>query len=360
MNLNKIKKKRILIDLERLKYINTGLGQVCLNFGKELAKYQSEKIEFVFLVPRKYKGFFGNNISYEVVSIKRKFFSFLCSNYDLWYSIHQDSKYFPSKSSTPYVLTVHDLNFIKEKTAKKVSKRLKRLQRRIDRAVEIVTISDYTKKELLKQINYLAEKKIRTIYNGIKITEFDNSEKPNYVPKGDILFTLGVIKPKKNQKVLVDFIQNLPKIYKLIIAGNDSSRYAEEIKKEIFKKGLQNRIILSGEISNKDKYWLYKNSFAVLFPSLYEGMGMPPIEAMRFGKPVFVSKKSSIPEICGENAFYWENFEPNYMSSFFLKNTEEFYSDINNSLKRVNYSNKFNWSENTKKYFEIFMQVLQI
>ncbi len=76
---------------------------------------------------------------------------------------------------------------------------------------------------------------------------------------------------------------------------------------------------MPGQISDEDKYWFLKNCKAVLFPSKFEGMGIPPIEAMRFGKPVFASASSSIPEICEDNAFYWENFNPEDMKKSIKK-----------------------------------------
>ena len=79
-------------------------------------------------------------------------------------------------------------------------------------------------------------------------------------------------------------------------------------------KGLEERIILPGEISDMDKYWLYKNCEAFVFPSMYEGFGLPVIEAMNFGKPVFLSTFSSLPEVGGKYALYWENFDSQLMN----------------------------------------------
>ena len=83
----------VLIDLDRLKDLNTGLGQVAEFFGDEISKIKDENFRFTLLVPAKFKGYFGNSVDYEVVSLKRRYFPSLCRKYDLWYTIHQDSFY---------------------------------------------------------------------------------------------------------------------------------------------------------------------------------------------------------------------------------------------------------------------------
>jgi glycosyltransferase involved in cell wall biosynthesis len=353
-------KKRILIDLERLKYVHTGLGQVCLNFGHEIACRLSDRFDITLLVPRVYAHSFGEGVRYETVTIWRKYFPFLFSAYDLWYAIHQDSNYFPSNSKTPYVLTVHDLNFMNEKSPKKAKKRLKRLKRRTERAIRITTISEFTRSQLTAHITSLETKLIKVIYNGIEVKDFPDAPRPDYITEQRFLFSLGVIRPKKNQKVLIEFIKTLDEDTVLVLAGNKEGWYAKEIEDEITFKNLSKRVIMPGEISDQDKSWLYRNAYAVVFPSLYEGMGMPPIEAMRYGKPVFVSKSSSIPEICKEHAYYWENFDPDEMAVFFREKTEQFYSDPINSQTIKNYAERFRWDRNVEHYLRLFEEVLNV
>lgn len=352
-------KKNILIDLDRLKNINTGLGQVALFFGEHLSKLNNQDIKFTFLVPKKYDGFFGNTIDYEIVSLKRRYFPFLCKKYDLWYSLHQDSAFLPARKNTPLILTIHDLNFLSEKTPAKAKKRLKKLQKKIDRATVITVISEFTKQEVKKHLR-TGDKLIQVIYNGVEIKQFKGVIKPKYIPTGDILLSIGVVKEKKNLKVLIPFIEKLPKNYKLIIAGNDNFIYATEIKKEIKLKNLETRIIVSGQISDEDKFWLLKNCKAVLFPSKHEGMGIPPIEAMRFGKPVFASGLSSIPEICKDKAYYWDNFDAQYMSEVFLTEIQNFELSKTKSQELQEYSKKFNWQQNINEYMNLFEKILQL
>ena len=347
----------VLIDLDRLKDLNTGLGQVAEFFGDEISRLKNDTFKFTLLVPKKFKGYFGNNIDYEITSLKRRYFPSLCRKYDLWYTIHQDSAYFPSNKETPFILTINDLNFLGEKSPAKAKKRLNLLQKKVNRASVITVISKFTESVVRENLN-VGDIPIHVIYCGVKVKTFENIPKPAFAPEGDLLFSVGVVRMKKNYHVLIDFMQRLPEKYKLIIAGNKSGTYSEELEQKINIFGLQDRIFLPGLISEEDKFWMYNNCKAVLFPSKFEGMGFPPVEAMRFGKPVFASTWSSIPEVSEDKAYYWETFDPDEMSSFFLQKIDEFYKDPSRPDILKLHSHKFTWEVNVNTYLELFKKII--
>jgi glycosyltransferase involved in cell wall biosynthesis len=348
----------VLIDLDRLKDLNTGLGQVADFFGKEISQLKDSTFKFTLLVPKKFKGYFGNNVDYEAVSLKRRYFPSLCRKYDLWYTIHQDSAYFPSNRKTPYILTINDLNFLGEKSPAKAKKRLGQLQKKVNRARAITVISKFTE-SVVRENLHVGNIPIQVIYCGVKVKSFEDVPRPAFVPAGgDLLFSVGVVRMKKNYHVLIDFMQRLPENYKLIIAGNKAGSYAEELHRKIDALGLQKRILLPGLISEEDKYWMYNNCKAVLFPSKFEGMGFPPVEAMRFGKPVFASTWSSIPEVSEDKAYYWETFEPDEMSRFFLEKIDEFYADSGRPEILRQHSLRYTWEVNVKTYLELFKEIV--
>lgn len=353
-----MKKSNILVDLDRLKYLYCGLGQVAYNFGKELGKLDDPLLHFTFLVPRQFKGHFGNLVDYEITSFKRRYLPFLCKKYDLWHAIHQDSAFLPSNNHTPYLLTIHDLNFLQEKIASKAKKRLTRLQKKVNRACKILTISKFTKSVIRQNLN-LDNKRVEVIYNGVATKTTDSDVKPDFVPEGKFLFTISVVKPKKNMKVLVGFIKEL-KDYNLIIAGDKSDNYAKEIEESVMANNLGKRIILCGKVSDHEKSWLYKNCEAFLFPSLYEGFGLPVIEAMSFGKPVFCSAFSSLPEIGSHHAYYWDSFDSQNMIRLFNEKMAEFSSDPKKPSKIKQYANQFSWKKNADEYIKIYKQILNL
>jgi glycosyltransferase involved in cell wall biosynthesis len=352
-----VKRFKVLIDLDRLKDITTGLGQVAEYFGRELHSINDQELEFTFLVPPQFNGYFGHSVKYETNLLKRRYFPSFCPKYDLWYTIHQDSSYFPGKKETPYILTINDLNFMGEKTPAKAKSRLQRLQKKVDKATVITVISKYTEQEVRKYLD-VKNIPIHVIYCGVKVNTFENVTKPKFVPDGDLLFSIGVVRPKKNYMVLLDFMKHLPEHYKLIIAGNKSGTYSIELEKRISALGLNHRVFLPGIISDEDKFWMYNHCKAVLFPSKFEGMGFPPVEAMRFGKPVFASTYSSIPEVSEDKAYYWENMEPQYMADMFLKNISDFYAIPQKVDALKQHSMKYTWEENAKAYIKLFKSVL--
>jgi len=353
------RKYNVLIDLDRLKDPYNGLGQVAINLGNALSKLDDENIRFTFLVPEKFVGSFGDRVNYEKISLKRRLTPWLFPEVDLWYTIHQDSWYFPSRRSTPYIVTINDLNFLGEKAGLNRKYRLKRLQLKVNRAQVITTISRFTEGEVRKNLNTTA-KDIRVIYCGVKVNTFEDTGKPPFVPDGDILFSVGVIQPKKNFGVLIDFIKALPEHYVLVIAGNKHGEHSIELESQIRSKGLEKRIVLPGLISDEDKYWLYMNCKAVVFPSRLEGMGFPPVEAMRCGKPVFASTFSSIPEVSEDKAYYWENFDPQYMAGLFLENIKYYERDPDRPELLRQHSMRYTWEHAAEQYLGLFKEVLRV
>ena len=138
-----------------------------------------------------------------------------------------------------------------------------------------------------------------------------------------------------------------------------SRAYIKEIKNEAEKYGVMDQLILPGKINHNTKVWYYRNCEAFVFPSLFEGFGMPVIEAMRFGKPVFLSNLTSLPEIGGKEAYYWENFEPEYMHQVFLKSMDDFKNDIGKAQRIIEHSKKFLWENIAKQYIKVYQNIIE-
>jgi glycosyltransferase involved in cell wall biosynthesis len=352
-----MKKKKILVDLSILRNLHCGLGQIAYNYGKYFRDHYKENDQFeVYLfLPKEMEGVFGSKIKYITINWWRKHFPFLLPKFDVWHSIHQLSHYRPYRKDMKYVLTIHDLNFMYEKSKFKQNRILSQLQREVNRADKIICISEFSKSETLRYLD-LKDKKVDVIFNGVEQFETHIAQKPNFIKSNKpFFFSIGEIKRKKNFHVLLPLMKLYPD-KELYIAGQNVTRYANEILNQIETLSLTN-VHLVGKITHEERIWLYHHCEAFLFPSLFEGFGLPVIEAMSFGKPVFSSRETSLKEIGGDCAFFWDNFEPEHMKELIENQLTAFHNSPELSKKNIDYATTFSYELHMKRYMSIYRQL---
>lgn len=347
-----------LIDVYKIKDLHSGLGQFSLNFANHVVDLKTKEMEIDFLVPDKNSIHSlkpGSSIQYRTANVQKRYFPGLNPTYDFWHSLHQFPSFFPNKN-TFWILTIHDLNFIIEKGGWKADRYLRMLQSNVNRADCITTTSEYSKAQIEKYLE-VKGKNIRMIYNGVASDQDEASAKPAFVTDAPFFFSLGIFNAKKNFHTLLPVMKHF-KDFQLILAGHFDTPYGNQIKEEIAKLHLQDRIILPGKISEADKYWLYHHCRAFLFPSLAEGFGMPVIEAMKAGKPVFLSTHTSLPEIGGPHAYYFENFDAEPMAQLIRGKLQEFYTDSARKQEELkSYSSRFEWKKCAGEYLRLYEEV---
>ncbi len=329
--------KKILVDFEKIKDPYSGLGQVCLHLKKF---FDQSDLKINYWIP---------------TSLRKltKFIPALLPASDIFHAIHQDSPYYPVNKKTKFIFTVHDLNYIYQRKdrPKKVAKYKKTLQKRLDRADVVTFISEFARTDVLNNFK-LDIKKTQVIYNGISMG--DEEVPPAFLPTKKFLFTMGTVLPKKNFHVLVEMMKHLPR-YQLVIAGINHSDYAKKIQEEITKNNLDEQIKLVGTIDEGHKFWYYKHATAFVFPSLFEGFGLPIVEAMSLGLPLFLSKETSIPEIGGSEAYYFDHFEAKYMAQVIEKGMSEFSEEKKKKL--IERSKIFSWQEAARAYLALYARL---
>lgn len=346
---------KVLIDLERLRSPNSGLGQVAQNLGREFLAHPSDQWQPVYLLPENRTDAFSVPVAHEVPSWRRRYAPRLAPRYALWHMLHQDAKYLPAPGC-PYLLTIHDLNFLQEKSPRKAAKRLAHVQKLVDGAVAITVISEFTGGVVREHLD-VGDTAIHVIHNGPCTNSNQEGSKPKSLPAGDFLFSLGVVRPKKNFHVLVEFLQRIAGV-NLVIAGNIKGDYAEDIRQRAASLGLGERVFLAGEVSEAEKVWLFRNCKAFVFPSLYEGFGLPLLESMSFGKPTFSSSQTSLPEVGGDHVFYWDNFEPDYMADVYNRGMREYGEDPGLRDRLMARAQTFTWQTAAAKYSALYEQIL--
>ncbi len=351
-----MKKRTVFFDLRYLSYLTCGFGQLSLYYGDYFLhnpdKY--EDLDITLFVPEEYVGKFGDKVKYLKVSKIYKFFPFLLPKYDITHSITQQIKYTRLGNKTFRILTIHDLNYLYQRNnPRKVERKHKQVQARIDLADLVMVISKFTAEDIEKHFGVLKVPVVLN-YNGLKDITKDHDEKPDFIKSEDrkFFFSVGEIAEKKNFHVLLDLMKLMPE-YDLYICGNSNNSYGQKIEGRIKEENIGN-VFLTGRISHEEKVWMYRNCFAFLFPSKFEGFGIPVIDAMRFDKPVFSSDMTSLKEIGDRYAFFWKNFEPEHMKQVIDDNLNAFYNDSEFRKNQVEYAFTYTMERHMENFFNMY------
>ncbi len=304
-----------------------GVSVYALNILKYFSKVANQEIQFnVYLKNPPLNDLPEENKYFKYCSINGKFLwsqiylpihLYFNKNIDVYFS---PAHYLPRFCPIPQVVTIHDLAYLyyPEDFTKKDLWQLKNWTKfAINKAKSIIAVSKTTKKDIIK--NYkIEESKISVIYNGFE-KSFKNSEIKNLdlnknsklKIKNFILFA-GTIQPRKNIETLIDAFDKFVQTnhdFKLVIAGKKGWLY-ENIFEKVKVMNLENKVIFTDHVSDPELIWLYKNAFCLVLPSLYEGFGIPVLEAMNFDCPVVTSFSSSLPEIGGDASLYFNPKNP--------------------------------------------------
>jgi len=280
-------------------------------------------------------------------------------NYDIFHPTYYDPYFLDFLSNKPFVLTIHDMIHeiysdmfpLKDKT----SKRKKLLAQK---ATKIIAVSENTKKDIIRFFS-IDTNKIEVIYHGSPFDMNSSSvDKINIdLPEKYILF-VGSRSGYKNYDLFIEAIAPLlveNNELKVVCVGGGNFK---EIEKEKFKRlNIINKIF---QYSVKDDIlaYLYQKAVAFVFPSLYEGFGIPILESFACGCPVICSKTSSLPEVAGDAAIY---FDPTDKLSMLNSIQKVIYNDelkkqlINKGIERVK---KFTWEKTAEQTIKIYENIL--
>lgn len=222
----------------------------------------------------------------------------------------------PSFMYTKLVVTIYDVSFYTHPQfhlKENVDHCLKSTREAVKKADIIIAISEHTKQDLIKYFDCPKNKIIVTqlacdeeFYKKVSEAKKNKVIKKYRIQK-PFIFHLGSLEPRKNTLGLIKAFHLLPKSFQdkfdLIIAGG-KGWLNTDIYRYLSAHDLGNRIKLIGYVNAEDLPAIYQIAKCFVYPSFYEGFGIPPIEAMASGCPVLVSNTSSLPEICSDSANY--------------------------------------------------------
>jgi glycosyltransferase involved in cell wall biosynthesis len=318
---------------------------------------------------KKIKNYLGRY--YYLKKTTREFLLFLSRFSSQTFDLYWEPNIVPIEHirSKYLVTTVHDFSFLHypECLPQENKEYLqKHFWKNINKSDRIITGSQYIKDEIIEQLHYDAAR-VDVIHHGIDHDYFQRLDHSllnrfileNDLPEKFILF-VGSIEPRKNLKSALLAYNTLPnafkKEYKFVLAGFSGWKNEEVMK--IIKKEKDN-IVYLGYLSNEELAYLYNLASLFLYPSLYEGFGLPPLEAMACGTPVIVSNNSSLPEVCQDAAYYIDPRSIESISDGILKVISD--NELRSALKQkgIDRANMFSWDTSARKHLSLFHEVLQ-
>jgi glycosyltransferase involved in cell wall biosynthesis len=218
------------------------------------------------------------------------------------------------------VCTIHDLIPIRLPYTTLDNKRefIDRVRKSVAQASLVITVSEASKSDIVNILN-VDPAKVAVTYQASDLEPFRPSER-NALPR--VLSRYGLehkrfalfvsaIEPKKNLRRLIEAFLEIDTPMPLVIAGKKAWMWEREIGniEATFGPRALRRLRFLDYVPRSDLRFLYSGAAFLAFPSLYEGFGLPPLEAMQYGCPVLTSNVSSLPEICGEAALYVDPFD---------------------------------------------------
>lgn len=362
---------KIAIDIRMIN--NTGIGRYINNLVKNFQSVEQNVINYCLISQESID--ITTDLASKIVNIKSSIFSireqveFLRviekQKPDI---IHCPQFNIPLFSRVPIIVTIHDLAYdlFPEEFPNLLARLYYDIMMRlaINKSKKIIVPSESTKRDLINK--YLVnESKINVIYHGIEDSFYSTSAKKESLEKfkikGSYILYVGMNRPRKNLKALIEAFHKVQ--YKtnlnLVICGNEDNRFYD-IKKDISNRGLTNKVIFTGYVSDDELNQLYVQSEFFIFPSLYEGFGFPVLEAMAKGIPVACSNNSSLPEIVGDAAVLFDPHNIDNIAESILKITNNAELQLKLRYLGPKQASKFTWKDSVLSHVEIYNDILSL
>ena len=375
---------RIGIDGRGIYKSIDGIGRYSLNLIRNLAAIDSVNQYIIFKnteIERKIvdtPNFHEVNVDFRHLSLRTVFtIPLLTKNFhlDVFHSPFFVSPLWGTKN---LIVTVHDLmaitfpgffggrSYVKEKVAYLYHRVFVPLS--IKRAKRIIAVSQSTKKSLIERF-HIDPEKISVIYEAVDDhfkrdyakTEIEGFKKAQRLPEKFFLY-VGNMKPYKNIPLIISALEILKREnmlkHKFVIAGR-KDRFFPFIYKEVKDKHLLNDVIFLDYVSDNELPLLIKCADIFVFPSLGEGFGLPPLEAISLGVPTIVSNATSLPEVVGDGAIIVDPHNPEKLAqaiAYLLKD-----KDLRKKLtqKGIDRSKAFSWRKTAENTIEVYKAIVK-
>jgi glycosyltransferase involved in cell wall biosynthesis len=325
---------KIAIDATILRKENTGTGFYIINLIKGIQNIHSKDHEFLIYMNRELVGnildIYDERINIINVNFKVRFFRVLWQLFILPFSLwkRKVDVLHSSNYITPFfkfgfkvIVSIHDMTFFIMPEKYTVIKRIffrTLVPVFIKVADYVITISENTKKDIVKFFKMNPDR-IYVTYPGIpdsyKVSIIKDEQKIKetlikYNIKRDFILFVGMIEPRKNVLSLLKAFLLVDKIIDmdLVIVGKKGWKYEDidDFMNKLKSNPIKNNIIFTGYVPENELLYIYQKASIFIYPSFYEGFGLPPLQAMACGIPVITSNTSSLPEVVGDAALIFE------------------------------------------------------
>jgi glycosyltransferase involved in cell wall biosynthesis len=272
----------------------------------------------------------------------------------------------------PVVVSVHDLSFEHlPQTFNRRSRTQLRLTVRhsVRRAARILTLSEHTRRDMIETYGTSPER-ITAIplaapsYFG-RVQEEKELQRVRHIYgiEGDYILCVSSIQPRKNLPRLVRAYASLRnkrgpgKLPKLVLVGKCAWLYDETLR-SIEEGKMKDSVILTGYVPQSDLPALYSGSVCFVYPSYFEGFGLPPLEAMKCGTPVIAGNRTSLPEVVGDAGILVDPFDVSAIAAAIERIVDD--SDFRHqlSVKGLARSRIFDWRETARRTLNVYEQVV--
>ena len=278
----------------------------------------------------------------------------------------------PIRYRRPYIVTIHDL-ILSLYPGQKMKSWYHKLGYKMviknaaKKSAHIIAVSENTKKDIIEHFN-VPPQKVSVIYNGVSpefkpFSDYDKVEKTlkKYDIKKNFLLYTGVWRGHKNLERLIQALYILREEkeldVQLVMTGKPDPHYPEVLA-AIDRFKLQDQVITPGLVESDELVHLYNAASIYVFPSLYEGFGLPPLEAMSCATPVVASNRSCIPEVCGAgNALFFDPENPGDLAN----KVDRLYRDADLQAefidKGLTQAQRYNWQDSHEKTVALYDKV---
>jgi glycosyltransferase involved in cell wall biosynthesis len=286
-------------------------------------------------------------------------------NIDIYHGLSHELPIGIEKSGVKSVVTIHDLIYLfYPEDFPWIDRKVYnwKFRNSCKKANQIVSISDSTKRDLIKYFK-LEPDKITVIpqgYSSIFDKEFNSEEKLELrkkynLPDKYILYVGSIIK-RKNLKVLIKAFEQIES--NLVIVGTGKNRYSTECRQMVRKLKLTEKIHFIERPGREDLPGIYQNASCLAFPSLYEGFGIPILEAFASRCPVACSDRTSFPEVGGEAVLYFDPSDPISIANSLLKLNEDPTLRAELIQKGIQRLKLFDRENIAQQYFDVYQKLL--